>query len=393
LEALKYSTPAFEPYERSTYSNLNFVVLGEVLSRVTNLSSAQAVEEHILNVVDMPNTYFKKPSDSIGAIPVANNAWRDNYGPTSAPYVIRWSRLPLSDIADTSNSSHGMFSSTNDLTKLVRGILSHRLLTPVQTHAWLKPRSFMAEIHSSYGMPWEIQRIDTLSADGHTIDIYKKGGGCAAYGSHILLIPEYDLGITILTAGDHLAAVASLVEIMLTITLPELERIQIEQARDEYSGYFKASELKSSMTLEVSAKTGVTITEWISNGTDFVNVYKKVQNVISGGGEHGQLMLRPTGMRHEDGGGELWMVFFQKEKKRKYVGDDYCLQDILGEPYGEHSLGEVLMYREGSKVAGLHLGALRVDLKRVEVGRQGVEGEGGERDANRMGNSPKKWQT
>ena len=59
LEGLKDSTPVFEPYQRSTYSNLNFVLLGEVLSRVTNITYAQAIQKYILDTLDMQDTFFE----------------------------------------------------------------------------------------------------------------------------------------------------------------------------------------------------------------------------------------------------------------------------------------------------------------------------------------------
>ena len=180
-----------------------------------------------------------------------------------------------------------------------------------------------------------------------------------------MLIPEQGLGITILTTGDHLPAMDSLTDIMLTVTIPEIEKIQRERTKAKYTDHYKASDLNSSMTLEVFESRGVAITEWISNGTDFLEVFKSLVTGSIVGTYDGPLRIFPTGVKTGENG-EVWMASFKSKKKRTYVNDDFCLQDVETETYGSHSISEVVVYKHEYEVTGLHLRALRVD-KREEL--------------------------
>ena len=85
LQGIKNSTRIFDPYQRSTYSNVNYVLLGVVLSRMANSTYSDIIQQSILDPLDLKHTYLKKPLDSAGVIPVTNSSWRHAYGEASLP--------------------------------------------------------------------------------------------------------------------------------------------------------------------------------------------------------------------------------------------------------------------------------------------------------------------
>ena len=265
----------------------------------------------------------------------------------------------------------GIYSTTNDLSKLLRSILNHDLLSPIRTNAWLKPRSFAQSLHTASGMPWEILRTTQLTGDGHAIDIYMKHGLVIAYSSVMMLIPEYNLGVTILTAGDDLPAIDALENAVVMTTLPEVEKIQRETTRKQYAGHYKSPNLNSSITLDVSEHTGVTITEWISNGTEFLSVFKRIRDP----GREGVVRLHPTGTRFGKNG-ELWVaVTTPAEKRRKFVFDDDCVRNVESETFNGRQLADIVIWKDGEEVSGMQLRGLRVDLEKVEGRHDGELGD------------------
>jgi hypothetical protein len=57
-----------------------------------------------------------------------------------------------------------------------------------------------------YQAPWEIYRkeieANTIINAGRIVDTYSKSGDVGAYSTYIGLVPDYNIGMTILAAGD-----------------------------------------------------------------------------------------------------------------------------------------------------------------------------------------------
>jgi hypothetical protein len=96
-----------------------------------------------------------------------------------------------------------MYSSASDISALGRAILSYKLLSPVITSRWLKPFAFSSDPRAMVGMPWGVRRIN-LGLPYRNIVTYNKGGRIGDYTSLLVLIPDFDVGFTILVAGENL---------------------------------------------------------------------------------------------------------------------------------------------------------------------------------------------
>lgn len=104
-------------------------------------------------------------------------------------------------------------------------------------------------------------------------DAYTKGGDIGSYTSYLILLPDYNLGFSILAAGDESAAtVAILGNLVGDIVTPVAEMVAREQAFATYSGRYQCATSNSSLTItESQTSLGLSITEWISNGTDVIH--------------------------------------------------------------------------------------------------------------------------
>ena len=75
LENLATKQLLWPPKQKSTYSNVNFDLLGLVIENVTGLSYADYVEQSILWPLGMNSSSFIKPNDSVAVLPRGGNYW------------------------------------------------------------------------------------------------------------------------------------------------------------------------------------------------------------------------------------------------------------------------------------------------------------------------------
>ncbi|KAK6380731.1 hypothetical protein LTS17_004931 [Exophiala oligosperma] len=259
IDYVRSSAPVFSPNHKSTYSNIAFELLGMVIANVTGTTYEEYIETAILAPLDMSGTSFAKPPDSRAVLP-KNESWY-------------W------DVeAGVQNPTGGLYASSSDMSMFLRYVLTHYgSVTP--TVNWLHPASFTSGMSSFYGMPWEIFRTDKILANTRdsadtgttrTTTFYTKGGGLPGYITNILVVPEYDLGITILTGGGT----ALLPQLREKVTVPLIQaadNIVQSQVEHSYAGRYVVSDssrLNSSFELIYTPDRGLQIDSWISNGTD-----------------------------------------------------------------------------------------------------------------------------
>jgi CubicO group peptidase (beta-lactamase class C family) len=72
LERLKSAEPLFAPNQKSTYSNVNFDLLGLVIEQVTGVPYEEYIEETILKPLGMNSSTFAKPSDKHAVLPIVS---------------------------------------------------------------------------------------------------------------------------------------------------------------------------------------------------------------------------------------------------------------------------------------------------------------------------------
>lgn len=276
-----------------------------------------------------------------------------------------------------------MYSSANDLTLLLRGILSQSILrTPSQVRQWLTPTAATSSLHSLVGMPWEIVRTTNLTpAHPHTIDIYTKGGHVPGYTSRIGIIGDYGFGFTVLTAGPS-DAVDPLTEAILSVFLPALEEAARDEAAAVYVGDFSTPANATAggrLVLTMDDGPGLRLSELRSNGSDMITGLLALRGLWTGstGGAEPDLRLYPAGISETVSGvygasvREDWRLVIETEPvpsiselPSQKVYDKVCstwmAHDILS--YGGQPVDRFVFLKKGSEVVGIEVPFLRLTM-------------------------------
>jgi hypothetical protein len=326
---------------------MGYDLLGLAMARAANQSYESYVEEAMFKPLNMSNSRFSTPPDEIGVIPLMPHYWGVDMG--------------------IQNPTGGIYSSTNDLSKFLRYILTH--YNDI-THAvnWMHPVSPSRGLHSSYGMPWEIFQTDRILEESRrTVRFATKSGGMPAYTSIILIIPDYDLGISILVAGKS-ELLQKLQEIVTVGIVRAAEKLAIEQLRKQYTGTYLSSTpgLNTTVTL-VADERGLVVTEFISNGSDYFQ--SPLMKAMAP--EHWYAQMVPTLLNEETREGETWRMLIAEERnEERLVWEDFCMENVDG-PLNAATIpyNKVMFWNrqgEGGAFTKLELPAFRVNLTRVQ---------------------------
>ena len=167
-----------------------------------------------------------------------------------------------------------MFSSTKDLIAFGDAIQSNKLLSPAQTRAWMKPDTHTSSLGASVGNSWEILRSDNVTADGRLIDVYTKSGDLGLYHALLGIVPDYDIVISVLTAGGEVTldayARSKLFSAVIQTLLPAVEAAGRAEAQ-RFEGTFAEESSNSSLVLSSDSGPGLLIESFSVRGFDVLN--------------------------------------------------------------------------------------------------------------------------
>lgn len=158
---------------------------------------------------------------------------------------------------------------------LADGILSNKFLTPVQTRKWMKPEANTASWGYQVGGPWEILKSDNITSDGRLIDIYTKSGDLGLYHSQTVLIPDYDIVISIMSGGLEASAnpyvTGNVLSAIIQNLLPAIEKVGRDDAKVAFAGDYEDKETNSSISFQSDSGPGLKIKSWQVRGFDVLN--------------------------------------------------------------------------------------------------------------------------
>lgn len=157
MKVVKSAAPVFAPNQKSTYSNIAFELLGLAIEKVTNQTYESYINDAIFKPLNMTKSTLSVPPDSAGVIPLGPQYWDVDAGIQSP--------------------TGGIYSSTTDLSKFLRYILTHYNGITYAAN-WVHPVSPSTGLYSFYGMPWEIFHTDRiLQKSQRTVKFITKSGG------------------------------------------------------------------------------------------------------------------------------------------------------------------------------------------------------------------------
>lgn len=332
---------------KSTYSNVAFELLGLVLERVTSQTYKKYIDDAIFKPLNMSKSTLSLPPDSAGVIPLNPQYWDVDEG--------------------IQNPTGGIYSSSKDLSKFLRYILSN--YNSLAGLNWMHPVSPSEGLNSFYGMPWEIFHTDRILKDsGRTVRFISKSGGLPGYTSFIIMVPDFDLGITILVAGKP-EIIRKMIDAVGTTIVRAAEEVTKRQLQERYVGTYESTNatLNSSITLVADAR-GLVVEKFISNGTDVLKF--PAAGVPAPDSWYGQLV--PTLLFRDENKqlGELWRMTISNERTEVEgsIWDDYCITNLDLPMYAGVAYNELVFWdkEKDGKYGTVELSAFRVNLTRTE---------------------------
>lgn len=354
LEQIK---PVFAPNQRSSYSNINFDLLGLVVANVSGMSYDDYITEHILKPNGLTaGTSFRQPPDEYAAIARDEEYYWPFY-------------------QGVQNPTGGLYSNSADM-----GVWMRYVLTTFNAHAhgalnWFQPTSWSGGLRTFYGMPWEIYRLKTneiIDSDSdRALTLITKGGGLPAYHSLVNMIPEYNFGVTVLVAGNG-KAVEHIAEI-ITIEMATLaEKLALEDLAHNYAGrYVAEDDLTSAMVIRKSEDNALHVDKFLSRGKDVLGVLKDFYAVDN----EFALDLTPTLLYVDEKTqeGERWRILPRMLRSdaaadERSIWNKFCISDIEIHMYGGVAVNEVVFWKnKDGQVDEIELTAYRTKLKRVPL--------------------------
>lgn len=212
------------------------------------------MQDFLLKPLGLESTFTSAPPSPDNSIVPFNDSWS----------AYSW------DFGDESPAA-GYYSSINDLRKIGKSMLNSTLLPKHVTHRWMKPITFTGEANVSVGSPWEIIRAPT----SHVMWMYTKGGHVGSYATEIILLPDLDIGFTVLTAGAAVSNDVDLLSDLLSqVVVPAAEEAGREDTRTNYAGTYTGE--YGRLDVLVDEGPGLVIGNWTFNGTDAAALYAEI---------------------------------------------------------------------------------------------------------------------
>ncbi|KAK3392691.1 beta-lactamase/transpeptidase-like protein [Podospora didyma] len=365
FDGLLQAYPSYAPFTTPAYTNTGFQIMAYALESIKGKSFKSMMEESIFKPLGLRHTYYDNAPASEGIIPG---------NPADAGWYYQ--------IGDESPAGN-MYASVGDISALGRSILSSSILSPVLTRRWLKPAALTSEPVASVGYPWGIRRITLPLANGkRTVDAYNKAGRIGYYSSLLNILPDYDVGFSVLIAGPNIPGNTNfnIADLLGSRLLPALEAAAREQAQAEFGGdYFVSPDDDTGRNSSIQITTqsdrpGLGIERWISNGTDM----KTVAVVLAAGytGVAPSVRLYPTGLEtlSPSGDGSKRVAFkavFEDTNtparpNSMFSTDCGTWVTLTSVSYGTQSLDQfVFVVDKGGKVVSIESPALRVVMKKT----------------------------
>ncbi|KAF2705171.1 beta-lactamase/transpeptidase-like protein, partial [Pleomassaria siparia CBS 279.74] len=267
IEGLNIMYPSVPPWQTPTYSNTAYQLFAYAMENVSGKRFTSILTDRIIKPMGLNRTYYTKPADSVGILPGNNTE-------------TFWD-VSLGDAGPGGN----MYSSANDLSTFGRSILSSKVIKPSLTRRWLQPAIFSADVLASVGAPWGVRRIqlDKENQPHRTLTVFTKAGTFQKYTSFITLLKDFNIGFTIMMAGEPAISNFGGADLLGTTLIPAFQAVARDSADRLFSGHYVSKDVQngetinSTLTINTEAgKPGLGIVSWISNGTDMLDVAIKL---------------------------------------------------------------------------------------------------------------------
>lgn len=189
------------------------------------------------------------------------------------------------------------------------------------------------------------------------------------YSNNMILLPEFDIGISILTAGPSgsIAGATSrtLSDIVTTAFMPAFEQGAKEEAASVYAGVYTDAETNSTITLDVlEDEPGLKVSEWSFGGIDVFPLLSQAMRSPY----PVNIQMYPTGLNSPDGKQVAWRAILEVQRpKGSGLFSSFCSTwfSAEGVVYGGQSIGEFIFKVNDSTAEELDFRMLDMPLAKT----------------------------
>jgi len=212
----------FQPDEKFSYSNSNYVVLGYVIEKIEGKPYSEILKNRITSRIGLKNTYYGGKTDT------KNN---ECY---SYKWVKDWALQPETDMSIPGGAG-SVVSTPEDLTKFIEALFTLKLISE-------KSLTQMKTMRDGYGMGMFQMPFYSKKVFGHN-------GGIDGFASVLVYFPEDSLAVSYITNG----LVYSVNEILIGVlsiyfnreySLPVFRTISLKpEDLDKYLGVYASAQI------------------------------------------------------------------------------------------------------------------------------------------------------
>ena len=218
----------FQPNEKASYSNSNYVILGYIIEKISKHPYSKNLLERITSKIELSNTYFGGATKT------------DNKESFSYRFENDWQQEPETDMSIPGGAG-SIVSTTTDLTKFIEALFSFKL---VSKNSLIQ----MKTITDGYGMGMFQIPFYTKKAFGHN-------GGIDGFASNLCYFPEDSLTLAYCTNGqvyplnDILIGVLSIC-FNKEYVLPTFNTLSLKtEDLDKYLGIYSSKQIPLKITI------------------------------------------------------------------------------------------------------------------------------------------------
>lgn len=168
--------PDFEPDAKAEYSNTNFVLLGQIVEKITGKSYREELKDRITSKIGLEDTFYGTKSN-----PAENEAF-------SYYYMGEWSPMQETDMT-VPGAAGALVSTPADLVKFISALFENKLISP-------KNLEHMKTMRGNFGMAMFMMPFDNHIGYGHN-------GGLDAFVSVLTYFPADKLAISYTSNGQR----------------------------------------------------------------------------------------------------------------------------------------------------------------------------------------------
>jgi CubicO group peptidase (beta-lactamase class C family) len=208
-----YSTLAFEPGDHGEYTNVGYMVLGDVIEAASGEPYQEYVRAHLLRPLDMGCTDFIFAATGCAEAATASHPWL-SIESAALPFLVKdWGsyvrettggRMWLYPFYANSAPPTGLIGPATDASRFVAAILNggeldgQRILSPKSVRMMIHDSHVLGKAGESdtypgmsYGLGWHVV------PEGARLRIQHRGGG-PGFGTEMRVYPEEGLGMVVM---------------------------------------------------------------------------------------------------------------------------------------------------------------------------------------------------